>query len=63
MEAAAQTLLEERWQMDIVKLKFSVYVCKGRPAWHVSGYLFYKGGGGVGAPCPFFHINDQFYLN
>jgi hypothetical protein len=31
VEVAAQTLVEERRQMDFVKLKLSVYVCKGGP--------------------------------
>ena len=32
MEAIAQTLVKERRQMDVVKLKVSLYVCKCGPA-------------------------------
>ena len=31
VEVAAQTLVEERRQMDFVKLKLCAYVCKGGP--------------------------------
>jgi len=43
MEAAAQTLVEGRRQMNFVKIKFSIYVFKGGPAWHVGGHLSYGG--------------------
>ena len=41
--------------MVIVKLKFSVYICKGVPVWHMDGHLSYR----VRLPALFFLFSDK----
>ena len=45
---------EERSQTDIVKLKFSIYVCEGGLAWHFGGDLSYRVRCGLSCPFSFF---------
>ena len=57
VEVAAQTLVEERRQMDFVKLKLSVIFVRvdQRGAWVV----IYLTGGGVGVPPLFLFFSDK----